>query len=76
MKYRTIENTANVLLRRERRSAVPACEFPLEDLNGNIVLTDRRASPVEDKTLGLEVTETKISQAEFQEYFDNYQEED
>ena len=37
MKYRTIENVENVQLRRERRSALQNNEFPLEDLNGNVV---------------------------------------
>ncbi len=69
MKYRTIENTANVQLRRERRSALQHNEFPLEDLNGNTVEQNRRALQ-QGQVIGLEVTETKISQAEFQEYFD------
>lgn len=69
MKYRTIENSANVQLRRERRSALQDNEFPLEDLNGNTVDKNRRASQ-QGPVIGLEVTETKISQAEFQEYFD------
>jgi len=72
MKYRTIENTSNVVLRRERRSVSQIGEFPLEDLNGNTVIENRRATR-EGLAIGLEVTETKISQAEFQEYFDNFQ---
>ena len=72
MKYRNIENSANVQLRRERRSALQDNEFPLEDLKGNIVNKNRRAAH-EGRTIGLEVTETKISQAEFQEYFDSLQ---
>lgn len=72
MKYRTIENTANVQLRRERRSAAQINQFPLEDLSGNIVTENRRAAQ-EEIIKGLEVTETNISQAEFQEYFDNQQ---
>ncbi len=72
MKYRTIENSSNVILRRERRSVAQLDEFPLEDLNGNTVVENRRAVYA-DQTVGLEVTETKISQAEFQEYFDNQQ---
>lgn len=72
MKYRTIENTANVQLRRERRSAAQSNQFPLEDLGGNIVTENRRAAQ-EERVKGLEVTETNISQAEFQEYFDNLQ---
>jgi hypothetical protein len=70
MKYRTIENSENVQLRRERRSAFQVNEFPLEDLTGNTVLKNRRATQQEGQIVGLEVTETKISQAEFQEYFD------
>ncbi len=73
MKYRTIEDSANVRLRRERRSALQSHEFPLEDLKGNIVNKNRRFTQ-ESRILGLEVTETKISQAEFQEYFDNLKE--
>ncbi len=72
MKYRTIENSANVQLRRERRSALQFNEFPLEDLKGNTVIKNRRAIR-EGQKIGFEVTETKISQAEFQEYFDNLQ---
>ena len=75
MKYRTIENTANVQLRRERRSALQNNVFPLEDLNGNIISSNRRASQ-QSQTVGLEVTETKISQVEFQEYFENNQKTD
>lgn len=75
MKYRTIENTANVQLRRERRSALQNIEFPLEDLNGNIISYNRRAAQ-ESQIIGLEVTETNISQVEFQEYFENYQKTD
>lgn len=73
MKYRTIEDSANVRLRRERRSALQSHKFPLEDLKGNIVNKNRRITQ-ESRTIGLEVTETKISQAEFQEYFDNLKE--
>jgi hypothetical protein len=69
MKYRTIENSANVQLRRERRSVVQHNEFPLEDLKGDTVVKNRRAIQ-KGNTLGLEVTETNISKAEFQEYFD------
>lgn len=72
MKYRTIESTSSVQLRRERRSVSQLDEFPLEDLNGNTV-TENRRSVYSGQTVGLEVTETKISQAEFQEYFDNLQ---
>lgn len=72
MKYRTIENSLNVVLRRERRSVSQIDEFPFEDLNGNTVVENRRATH-EGLRIGLEVTETKISQAEFQEYFDDYQ---
>jgi hypothetical protein len=74
MKYRTIENSANVQLRRERRSAFQDNEFPLEDLTGNTVMKNRRATQ-EGQVVGLEVTETKISQAEFQEYFDKLENE-
>ena len=75
MKFRTVENPSNVVLRRERRSVSQADKFPLEDLNGNTVLRNRRITQ-ENQIRGLEVTETRISQAEFQEYFDNYQEVD
>ncbi len=72
MKYRTVENSSNVFLRKERRSISQADEFPLEDLNGNTVLKNRRVTQG-NQIKGLEVTETKISQAEFQEYFEDYQ---
>ncbi len=75
MKYRTVENSLKVVLRRERRSISQVNEFPLEDLNGNTVLKNRRVTQ-ENQIRGFEVTETKISQAEFQEYFDDYQEVD
>jgi hypothetical protein len=41
----------------------------LEDLKGDTVVKNRRAIQ-KGNTLGLEVTETNISKAEFQEYFD------
>lgn len=68
MKFRTVENQSDVLLRKERRTAVQHNNFPLEDLKGNIVAKERR---VDNSTIveGLEITETNISQAEFQEYF-------
>lgn len=72
MQYRTIENSEHVRLRRERRSAVQFNEFPLEDLKGNIIVAERRAT-LDRRTEGLDVTEAKITQAEFQEYFDAYQ---
>ena len=72
MQYRTIENSEHVHLRRERRSVVQIFEFPLEDLNGNIILEDRRVT-LDRRTEGLDVTEAKISQVEFQEYFVEYQ---
>ncbi len=72
MRYRTIENSEHVRLRRERRSAVQIHEFPLEDLKGNFILEDRRVT-LERRTEGLDVTEAKISKVEFQEYFDEYQ---
>lgn len=72
MKYRTIENSANVQLRRERRSAFQSNVFPLEDLKGNTVIKNRRAIRGGQR-IGFEVTETKISQVEFLEYFDNFQ---
>ncbi len=68
MKYRTIENSTLTRSRRKRRSGVQLYKFPLEDLHRNIVAKERRASP-DRRTEGVEVTETKISRAEFQEYF-------
>jgi len=68
MIYRTVENTAHVRLRRERRTGIQLNKFPLEDLNGCIIVRERRVTP-ERGTKGLEVTETKISDAEFQKYF-------
>ncbi|MBT8124685.1 MAG: hypothetical protein KJO81_07665 [Gammaproteobacteria bacterium] len=72
MKYRTVENPEHVRLRRERRSVVQISEFPFEDLNGNVVFKDRRET-FDRRTEGLEVTETTMSRAEFQEYFDKSQ---
>jgi len=72
VKYRTIENSTHTRLRRERRSGVQLNKFPLEDLNGKIVAKERRASP-DRRAEGVEVTETKMSRAEFQEYFDKSQ---
>ncbi len=68
MKFRTVESSAMVRLRRERRSAIQNNEFPLEDLQGNKIFKNRRA-PQEEEILGIEVTDIKISQAEFLEYF-------
>ena len=72
MKYRTIENVSQVRLRNERRTLVQHNKFPLEDLMGKIVTKDRRANP-DRRIEGLDVTETTISQIEFQEYFDKSQ---
>ena len=68
MIYRTVENPAYARLRRERRSAIQINEFPLEDLHRNIIVKDRRVN-VDHRTEGFEVAETKMSRAEFQEYF-------
>ena len=68
MKYRTIENSARAILRNDRRTAIQTTEFPLEDLNGNIVAVERREFH-ERRSAGVEVTETEISQEEFQQYF-------
>ena len=68
MIYRTVENPAHARLRRERRSAVQMNEFPLEDLHRNIIVKDRRVN-ADHRTEGFEVTETKMSRAEFQECF-------
>jgi len=69
MKYRTIEGSTDVSLRKERRSAVQLNTFPIEDLQGNIIHEDRRVEMAEIVE-GVEITETNISQAEFQEYFE------
>ena len=69
MKYRTIEGSRDVSLRKERRSAVQLNTFPMEDLKGNIIRKERRKDTTE-RVGGVEITETNISQAEFQEYFD------
>ena len=75
MKYRTIEKISDVRLRRERRSAIQHNEFPLEDLNGKIIKKERR--DVSKETAGgVEVSETKISQAEFQEFFEKHHDDD
>ena len=73
MKYRTIEKSGDVRLRRERRSAVQLNKFPLEDLNGKIIRKERRDRSTQIAE-GVEITETKISKAEFQEYFDQQNE--
>lgn len=70
MKYRTIENSTHAILRKDRRTKAQSNEFPLEDLNGNIVINERRTLH-ERRSVGMEVTETKISQEEFQIYFAN-----
>ena len=72
MIYRTVENSLNVRLRRERRSGVQHNKFPLEDLQGSVIVKERRVT-VGRRTEGLEVTETKMSHAEFLEYFDKSQ---
>jgi len=74
MKYRTVENYSDVLLRKERRSAVQLNHFPLEDLKGNIIGKERRVDS-STHVAGLEITETNISQAEFQEYFNKQENE-
>ena len=68
MQYRTEEKPTYVRLRRERRSKAQLNKFPLEDLTGEIVTEERRANP-DCRTEGISVSETKISQKEFQEYF-------
>jgi len=68
MKYRTIENSTHTMLRNDRRTTNQSTEFPLEDLNGNIVIAERREFH-ERRSTGVEVTETKISQEDFQAYF-------
>jgi len=72
MKYRTVENPEHVRLRRERRSILQISEFPFEDLNGNVIVKERREI-FDRRTEGLEVTETAMSRAEFQKYFDKSQ---
>ncbi len=74
MKFRTIETPGEVSLRSERRSVTQLNKFPLEDLNGNMVLKERRKNTA-TQVGGLEITETNISQAEFQEYFDKHQDD-
>ena len=64
-------NSTNVRLSKERRSATQLNTFPFEDLRGDIILKERRAT-FDKSDEGLEVTEVKISQAEFQEYFEEY----
>ena len=71
MKFRTIESPSEVSLRSERRSIAQLNEFPLEDLNGNTIYQDRRKNTA-TQIGGLEITETNISQAEFQEYFEKH----
>ena len=71
MLYRTIDNKRKRTLKQKRRSASQLNTFPFEDLKENIVLKERRAT-LDKRDEGLEVTEVKISQAEFQEYFEEY----
>lgn len=72
MLYRTVGNSEYVRLRRERRSVHQINEFPLEDLNGNLIFEERRIIP-DRRVEGLEVTESEISLAKFKEYLDDYQ---
>jgi len=74
MKYWTLENSGRVRLRRERRSGEQLNKLPLEDLNGNIIVKERRIIP-DRRTEGLEVTETNLSQDEFQKHFKDYHHE-
>ena len=71
MKYRTLENNGQVCLRRERRSGEQYNKLPLEDLNGNKIVNERRIIP-DHRTDGLEVIETNLSQDEFQKHFKDY----
>ena len=64
MRYRTVEKPEQVHLCRERRSAVPINEFPLEDLNGNTIFKERRENQ-NFEAGGFEVTESNITQTEF-----------
>ena len=73
MKFRTIESPSEVSLRKERRSVTQLNNFPFEDLNGNTVYKERRKNTA-TQVGGLEITETNISQAEFQEYFNKHHE--
>ena len=71
MRYRNMSTKTSTRLSRERRSIKQVDKFPIEDLNGNIITKDRRAKS-NSESEGVEVTETKLSQAEFQEYFDKF----
>ncbi len=57
---------------KDRRSANLNVSFPLRDIHGIIVATDRRVS-CDLRTDGLELTETNLSQKVFQAIFRKYQ---
>ena len=71
MRYRTMSTKTFTRLSCERRSIKQVDKFPIEDLNGNIITKDRRVKS-NSQAEGVEVTESKISQAEFQEYFEKF----
>lgn len=64
MRYRTVEKTKSVYLRQERRSVIQITKFPFKDSEGNLIVNDRRITHSVG-TEGLDVTETNISQIEF-----------
>lgn len=64
MRYRTVETSESVISCHERRSVEQTNKFPLEDQNGKVIVQERRAThSYEDE--GLEVTESDISELEF-----------
>lgn len=64
MRYRTVENFDYVHLCRERRSTSQTKDFPLQDQKGNTITEERRETH-NCETEGLEVSESDISQMEF-----------
>ena len=64
MRFRTVTNSENVFLYCERRSPAQNNEFPLKDLDGNIIYKDRRAT-IGTLEEGLEISESNITETDF-----------
>jgi len=56
----------------DRRKATNTASFPLRDSNGILVATSRRVN-ADRRTEGLDVTESNLSKAQFNQYFEKYQ---
>ncbi len=66
-----MNNEINMRSGNERRIAKRTVTFPLHDSQGNLITKDRRINP-DRRSSGLEVTESKISQAAFNDHFKKY----